>query len=47
MKDIPLYEVTKVTNLRDVIKTRVKEFPGNPVFFHKPGMIAERIIKNA
>ena len=36
MKDIPLYEVTKVTNLRDVIKTRVKEFPGNPVFLHKP-----------
>ena len=37
MKDIPLYEVTKVTNLRDVIKTRVKEFPQNPVFLHKPG----------
>ncbi len=36
MKDIPLYEVTKVTNLRDVIKTRVKEFPDNPVFLHKP-----------
>ena len=36
MKDIPLYDVTKVTNLRDVIKTRVKEFPGNPVFLHKP-----------
>jgi len=36
MKDIPLYEVSKVTNLRDVIKTRVKEFPENPVFLHKP-----------
>ncbi|MBR1797245.1 MAG: AMP-binding protein [Clostridiales bacterium] len=36
MKDIPLYEVTKITNLRDVIKTRVKEFPENPVFLHKP-----------
>lgn len=36
MKDIPLYEVTKATNLRDVIKTRVKEFPDNPVFLHKP-----------
>ncbi|MBP5180101.1 MAG: AMP-binding protein [Clostridiales bacterium] len=36
MKDIPLYEVTKINNLRDVIKTRVKEFPGNPVFLHKP-----------
>ncbi len=36
MKDIPLYEVTHVTNLRDVIKTRVKEFPDNPVFLHKP-----------
>ena len=35
MKNIPLYEVTHVTNLRDVIKTRVKEFPGNPVFLHK------------
>ena len=35
MKDIPLYEVTHITNLRDVIKTRVKEFPGNPVFLHK------------
>lgn len=36
MKDIPLYEVTKIKNLRDVIKTRVREFPGNPVFLHKP-----------
>ena len=35
MKDIPLYEVTHVTNLRDVIKTRLKEFPENPVFLHK------------
>ena len=35
MKDYPLYEVTKITNLRDVIKTRVKEFPENPVFLHK------------
>ena len=43
MKDIPLYEVTKVTNLRDVIKTRVKEFPGNPVFLHKPGKSKEYV----
>ena len=35
MKNIPLYEVTHITNLRDVIKTRVKEFPQNPVFLHK------------
>ncbi|MBO4636837.1 MAG: AMP-binding protein [Clostridiales bacterium] len=35
MKDYPLYEVTKINNLRDVIKTRVKEFPQNPVFLHK------------
>ena len=43
MKDIPLYEVTKITNLRDVIKTRVKEFPGNPVFLHKPGKSKEYV----
>ena len=43
MKDIPLYEVTKVTNLRDVIKTRVREFPGNPVFLHKPGKSTEYV----
>ena len=43
MKDIPLYEVTKVTNLRDVIKTRVNEFPGNPVFLHKPGKSKEYV----
>jgi len=36
MKNIPLYEVTQITNLRDIIKTRVREFPGNPVFLHKP-----------
>ena len=36
MKNIPLYEVTQITNLRDLIKTRVREFPGNPVFLHKP-----------
>lgn len=35
MKNIPLYEVTKVENLRDVIKKRVNEFPDNPVFLHK------------
>ena len=43
MKNIPLYEVTKITNLRDVIKTRVKEFPGNPVFLHKPGKSKEYV----
>ena len=43
MKDIPLYEVTKVTNLRDVIKTRVKEFPENPVFLHKPNKSKEYV----
>ena len=31
----PLYKVTKPKNLRDVIKTRLKEFPGNPVFLVK------------
>lgn len=30
-----LYEVTEVHDLRDVIKKRVKEFPGNPVFLVK------------
>ena len=35
MKNIPLYEVTKPENLRDVVKTRVREFPENPVFLHK------------
>lgn len=35
MKNIPLYEVTHVENLRDVIKNRVKNFPDNPVFLHK------------
>jgi len=35
MKNIPLYEVTHVENLRDVIKNRVKNFPENPVFLHK------------
>ena len=35
MKNIPLYEVTHINNLRDVIKTRVREFPENPVFLHK------------
>ena len=36
MKNIPLYDVTHITNLRDVIKTRLREFPQNPVFLHKP-----------
>ena len=31
----PLYKVTKPKNLRDVIKTRLKDFPGNPVFLVK------------
>lgn len=31
----PLYKVTKPKNLRDVIKTRLKEFPDNPVFLVK------------
>ena len=31
----PLYKVTKPENLRDVIKTRLKEFPDNPVFLVK------------
>ena len=31
----PLYKVTQPKNLRDVIKTRLKEFPGNPVFLVK------------
>lgn len=35
MKNIPLYEVTQVNDLRDVIKNRVKNFPENPVFLHK------------
>ncbi|MBQ4270454.1 MAG: AMP-binding protein, partial [Clostridiales bacterium] len=35
MKNIPLYEVTRPENLRDVVKTRLKEFPENPVFLHK------------
>ena len=35
MKNIPLYEVTRPKDLRDVIKTRVREFPENPVFLHK------------
>lgn len=35
MKNIPLYEVTHVENLRDVIKNRVNNFPENPVFLHK------------
>ena len=35
MKNIPLYEVTQVKDLRDVIKNRVKNFPENPVFLHK------------
>ncbi|MCR4688502.1 MAG: AMP-binding protein [Saccharofermentans sp.] len=30
-----LYEVTKIQNLRDVIKKRVNEFPQNPVFLIK------------
>ena len=30
-----LYEVTEVHDLRDVIKKRVNEFPGNPVFLVK------------
>ncbi len=30
-----LYEVTQITNLRDVIKKRVNEFPENPVFLVK------------
>ncbi len=30
-----LYEVTEIHDLRDVIKKRVKEFPGNPVFLVK------------
>ena len=36
MKNIPLYEVTEINTLRDVIKNRVKYFPENPVFLHKP-----------
>ena len=36
MKNIPLYDVTHITNRRDVIKTRLREFPQNPVFLHKP-----------
>ena len=36
MKNIPLYEVTEINTLRDVIKNRVKNFPENPVFLHKP-----------
>lgn len=35
MKNIPLYEVTRPENLRDVVKTRLREFPENPVFLHK------------
>ena len=35
MKNKPLYEVTHPKDLRDVIKTRVREFPQNPVFLHK------------
>ena len=35
MKNIPLYEVTKIENLRDVIKKRLNEFPENPVFMVK------------
>lgn len=35
MKNIPLYEVTHVENLRDVIKNRLRDFPENPVFLHK------------
>ena len=35
MKNIPLYEVTKIENLRDVIKKRLHEFPENPVFMVK------------
>ncbi len=31
----PLYKVTRPKNLRDVIKTRLKEFPDNPVFLVK------------
>jgi len=31
----PLYNVTKVRDLRDVIKIRLKEFPENPVFLVK------------
>lgn len=35
MKNIPLYEVTHIDNLRDVIKKRVKDHPENPVFLQK------------
>lgn len=35
MKNCPLYEVTHIDNLRDVIKKRVKNHPDNPVFVHK------------
>ena len=35
MKNIPLYEVTRPENLRDVVKTRLRDFPENPVFLHK------------
>jgi long-chain acyl-CoA synthetase len=35
MKNIPLYEVTHMRDLREMLKRRVKEFPENPVFLHK------------
>ncbi|MBR6960811.1 MAG: AMP-binding protein, partial [Clostridiales bacterium] len=35
MKNIPLYEVTHMKDLREMLKRRVNEFPENPVFLHK------------
>lgn len=35
MKNIPLYDVTHIDNLRDVIKKRVQNYPDNPAFLHK------------
>ncbi|MCQ2527629.1 MAG: AMP-binding protein [Saccharofermentans sp.] len=35
MKNLPPYDVPKITNLRDVVKTRVREYPKNPVIIHK------------
>ncbi len=35
MKNLPLYEVTKINDFRDLIKKRVKDNPDNPVFLEK------------
>ena len=44
MKNLPLHNVTKISNLRDVVKNRVKDFPDNPVFLHKVKGKIEKIM---